>query len=108
MGSIGTLRPDIAPQGQGADQSRDPAVGLEAYFLRQVLAEVNKSADGLFGGGFAGGTFSEMLNEALADSITSSGGIGIAKQLDPALGGASTSAGLPGSLPGAIHALHAQ
>lgn len=69
---------------QDANQA---ASALESYFLRRVLSEVRTSEDGLLGGGFAGGMFKEMFDEAIADSMSAAGGIGIgqtvAKQLDP-------------------------
>lgn len=63
------------------------ATALESYFMRRVLSEVKTSEDSLLGGGFAGGMFKEMFDEAIADSMSAAGGIGIgqtvAKQLDP-------------------------
>jgi Rod binding domain-containing protein len=53
------------------------AASLEAYFLRRILAEV-KSGEGMAGGGFAGSTFKEMFDEALADSMADAGGVGLA------------------------------
>lgn len=71
------------------------AQALEAYFLRQVLAEVHTSSESaLFGGGFAGSTFHEMLNAELAESMSKSGGIGLSKMLEQ--GFAPTPGGLPG------------
>lgn len=70
---------------QDANQA---ATALESYFMRRVLSEVKTSEDSLLGGGFAGGMFKEMFDEAIADSMSAAGGIGIgqtvAKQLDPA------------------------
>jgi Rod binding domain-containing protein len=75
----------MASRIQDANQA---ATALESYFLRRVLSEVRTSEDGLLGGGFAGGMFKEMFDEAIADSMSAAGGIGIgqtvAKQLDPA------------------------
>ena len=57
---------------------------LEAFFLRQLLAET-KPQSGSIDGGFAGDTFKQMLNEAIADKMVAAGGIGMstvfAKQL---------------------------
>jgi murein DD-endopeptidase MepM/ murein hydrolase activator NlpD len=68
--------PDV---GQAASQ-------LEAYFLRRTLAEV-QPGEGLTGGGFAGGMFKDMLDEAISDAMAKAGGVGIAQavedQLDP-------------------------
>ena len=70
------------------------ATALEAYFLRRVLSEVRSSEEGLLGGGFAGGMFKEMFDEAVADAMSAAGGVGVAdvisKQLDP--NGAAASA----------------
>jgi len=75
----------VASRIQDANQA---ASALESYFLRRVLSEVRTSEDGLLGGGFAAGMFKEMFDEAIADSMSAAGGIGIgqtvAKQLDPA------------------------
>jgi Rod binding domain-containing protein len=75
----------VANRIQDANQA---ATALESYFLRRVLSEVRSSEEGLLGGGFAGGMFKEMFDEAVADSMSAAGGVGIgqvvAKQLDPA------------------------
>ena len=68
-----------------ANEPNDDAVakaarGLEAHFLRQVLAEVRDAAPAL-DGGFAGSTFKEMLDGALSDSMAASGGIGLGKMI---------------------------
>jgi murein DD-endopeptidase MepM/ murein hydrolase activator NlpD len=61
---------------------------LEAFFLRQLLSEARpEGADG----GFAGDTFKQMFDEAIADKMASAGGIGLAdvfsKQLAKQAGG---------------------
>lgn len=61
------------------------ATAMEAYFLRRVLAEVHPG-DAFTGGGLAGSTFHEMLNEALADEMAEAGGIGLAAQVAEQLG----------------------
>jgi Rod binding domain-containing protein len=74
-----------APQAQAAHGA---ARQIEAYFLRRVLSEVRGSSGGLLDGGFAGGTFREMLDETLADKMADAGGVGLAplieRQLAPA------------------------
>ena len=50
---------------------------LEAFFLRQLLAEARPKG-GMIDGGFAGDTFSQMLDEAIADKIAGAGGLGMA------------------------------
>jgi flagellar protein FlgJ len=68
------------------DETTVAARGLEAHFLRQLLAEVRGTAEGgLLDGGFAGSTFREMLDGALADRMAQGGGIGIAKLLQKQL-----------------------
>lgn len=63
---------------------------LEAFFMRQLLAEARTDAtDG--SDGFAGDTFKQMFDEAVADKLSSAGGIGLAqvfaKQLERQAGG---------------------
>ena len=69
------------------DDAHKAARSLESYLLRRVLAEVKTSENSMTGGGFAGDTFKDMFDEAIADAMASAGGIGladiIAKQLDP-------------------------
>jgi murein DD-endopeptidase MepM/ murein hydrolase activator NlpD len=65
--------------GAPAPVKEDPAKAagkqLEAFFLRQLLSEARpQSADG----GFAGDTFKQMFDEAVADKMASAGGIGLA------------------------------
>lgn len=64
------------------------ARALEAYFLRQVFAELRKSSDGgLLGQGMAGSTFQEMLDGAMADQMAMSGGVGLARTIEEQLSG---------------------
>jgi murein DD-endopeptidase MepM/ murein hydrolase activator NlpD len=72
------------------DDTGAAAKALEAYFLRQVLAEV-RSATGSADGGFAGATFHEMLDEALADAMASAGGVGLADVVEGSMGSATVS-----------------
>ena len=69
------------------DKSHDAKVAsqqLEAFFLRQLLSETKTSGSSI-DGGFAGDTFKQMLNEAIADKMVAAGGVGMstvfAKQL---------------------------
>jgi len=66
------------------DDTGAAAKALEAYFLRQVLAEVRSAT------GFAGATFHEMLDEALADAMASSGGLGLADVVEGSMDGGVT------------------
>ncbi len=68
--------------------AEDPAAQLEAYFVRRMFAEMRASSQkGLLSGGFGDKMFTEMLDEALADAIAESGGIGIASSIGDELGG---------------------
>lgn len=49
---------------------------LEAFFLRQLLAEARPTAGGQ--DGFAGDTFKQMFDDAVADKMSGAGGIGLA------------------------------
>lgn len=67
------------------------AQGLEAFLVRRMLSEMRGSlggsAGGLLDGGFAGSTFREMLDEALADHVSAAGGIGLAPIFERELAG---------------------
>ena len=76
------------PAAQRPDKASDAQVAarqLEAFFLRQMLTEARPQGGGMLDGGFAGDTFKQMLNEAIADKMTAAGGVGMtqmfAKQL---------------------------
>lgn len=69
-----------------AKQARNAAKQLEAFFLRQFLAEARPST-GSKDGGFAGDTFKDMFDNALADSMSASGGFGLTATFEKALGG---------------------
>jgi murein DD-endopeptidase MepM/ murein hydrolase activator NlpD len=81
------LPPGHAPPARETtrDSVQVAAKQLEAFFLRQMLAESRPQGGGMLGGGFAGDTFKQMLDEAIADKMTAAGGIGMtamfAKQL---------------------------
>ncbi len=74
-------------QAEPAQQARAAAKQLEAFFLRQLLAEARPQGGGGIDSGFAGDTFKQMLDEALADKMSNAGGLGLAsmfeRQLDP-------------------------
>lgn len=59
--------------------------GLEAFFLRQLLAET-RGTGGMLSGGFAGETFQAMLDEAMADAMANAG-LGLADTFAAALSG---------------------
>lgn len=62
-----------------AEQTKTAARQLEAFILRQLLAEARPAGGGGIDGGFAGDTFKQMLDEALADKMASAGGLGLAQ-----------------------------
>ena len=61
------------------DDVDEAATQMEAYFLRQILKEMQPdTSNSLMNPGHSGRMFKEMLNEALADSMSKAGGIGLA------------------------------
>ncbi len=52
---------------------------LEALFVRRMLSESHGTGGGMLDGGFAGDTFKQMMDEALADKMTAGNGIGMQK-----------------------------
>ncbi len=72
------------PAPAARDDKDVAAKQLEAFFLRRLLAETRPKG-GMIDGGFAGETFSEMLNEAIADKMSSAGGIGMASMFSAEL-----------------------
>jgi murein DD-endopeptidase MepM/ murein hydrolase activator NlpD len=68
-----------------AAQAKQAAKQLEAFFLRQFLAEARPDTS-VLGGGFAGDTFKDMLDSALADSMAAAGGLGMATSFESQLG----------------------
>ena len=106
------------PSAAKSDDPAKAAKSLEAYFLRQVLSEVRKSSasagqKSMFDGGFAGDTFKEMLDGALADAMA--GSAGIAKTLQssmeassPKVPGMSKALSKPPAAPIPVSDKHAQ
>jgi murein DD-endopeptidase MepM/ murein hydrolase activator NlpD len=80
-----TPPPREAPRGK--DSVQVAAKQLEAFFLRQLLSEARPQGGGMLDGGFAGDTFKQMLDEAIADKMTAAGGVGLAKMFAKQLGG---------------------
>jgi peptidoglycan hydrolase FlgJ len=62
---------------------RKAAEGFEAIFIRQLLKSMQSdiSGEGMFGGGTAGGIYTDMVNNALAESMAGKSGLGIADAL---------------------------
>jgi murein DD-endopeptidase MepM/ murein hydrolase activator NlpD len=77
------LRSDAPERGDAAEAARQ----LEAFFVRQFLAQAKPQTPGMLDGGFAGDTFREMLDGAMADAIAEAGGLGLASTFEAALGG---------------------
>jgi murein DD-endopeptidase MepM/ murein hydrolase activator NlpD len=69
------------------DPVQTAAKQLEAFFLRRLLAEARPQGAGGIDGGFAGDTFKQMLDEAIADKMSAAGGIGMSQMFAKQLGG---------------------
>lgn len=69
-----------------AEQAETAAKQLEAFFLRQLLTEARPQGGGI-DGGFAGDTFKQMLDDALADKMSNAGGFGMASMFQSQLDG---------------------
>ena len=96
MTAVGLTPPTPPTQ---AEQAKSAAKQLEAFFLRQLLAEARPAGGGGIDSGFAGDTFKQMLDEALADKMAGAGGLGLAhmfeKQLAQAPGSAIAASATP-------------
>jgi murein DD-endopeptidase MepM/ murein hydrolase activator NlpD len=79
----------------GKDAAHVAARQLESFFLRQMLSESRPQGGGMLDGGFAGDTFKQMLDEAIADKMTAAGGIGMTQMFAKQLGKADEVAGAP-------------
>ncbi|HVV85932.1 MAG TPA: peptidoglycan DD-metalloendopeptidase family protein [Kofleriaceae bacterium] len=98
MTAIALSTPGIA-RGDGPERG-DPAEAarkLEGFFVRQFLALARPQEPGMLDGGFAGDTFKEMLDGAIADAVTDGGGLGLAATFEGALGGEQKAAVRPGA-----------
>jgi murein DD-endopeptidase MepM/ murein hydrolase activator NlpD len=78
-----------AAQPTQAEQAKTAAKQLEAFFLRQLLAEARPQGGGGIDGGFAGDTFKQMLDDALADKMSNAGGLGMATMFQSQLDGSA-------------------
>ena len=79
--ALGAAAPTIGSiAGRSANEAREAAEAFESIFLAQVLDQMFRGikTDGLFGGGFSEGLYRSMMNEQVANSISRSGGVGIA------------------------------
>ena len=82
-----------APPTDKAKSVQLAAKKLEAFFLRTMLTEARPKGGGALDGGFAGDTFKQMLDEALADKMAAAGGIGMTQMFAKQLGKADEVAG---------------
>ncbi len=80
----------IGVQPTKTDPAKAAAKQLEAFFLRRLLAEARPKTAGMLAGGFAGDTFKDMMDEALADKMSAAGGLGISEMFSKQLGPGST------------------
>lgn len=90
MTSIGAptmVPPTLARSQPTADDVAEASRELEAFFVRQFLAQARPQTPGMLDGGFAGDTFRDMLDNAMADAIADAGGMGLAMTFESALGG---------------------
>ncbi|MFN0249704.1 MAG: peptidoglycan DD-metalloendopeptidase family protein [Kofleriaceae bacterium] len=84
--ATGAVKPQAPSQ---EEQAKTAAKQLEAFFLRQLLAEARPQGGGI-DGGFAGDTFKQMLDEALADRMSNAGGFGMASMFQAQLDGSAS------------------
>jgi murein DD-endopeptidase MepM/ murein hydrolase activator NlpD len=100
------LAPQTPPAVDPHRDAKTAAKQLEAFFLRRLLAESRPQGGGMLDGGFAGDTFKQMLDEAVADKVSAAGGLGMADMFVKQLTGKD--AGVPPSVlpqPGIPHDL---
>ncbi len=94
-----TLKPitpgPLAAHTLKADPAQTAAKQLESFFLRQLLSEAKTQSGG--DGGFAGDTFKSMFDEAVADKMSSAGGIGLADMFAKQLGAKPQGSDAPGT-----------
>jgi murein DD-endopeptidase MepM/ murein hydrolase activator NlpD len=83
-----TLKPvdagPLAAHPPKTDPAQTAAKQLESFFLRQLLTEARPQAGA--DSGFAGDTFKSMFDDAVADKMSSAGGIGLASMFAKQLG----------------------
>jgi len=87
--------PAQPPARETKDNAQVAAKQLEAFFLRQLLSEARPQGGGMLDGGFAGDTFKQMLDEAIADKMTAAGGIGMTAMFAKHLGKTDEIVGAP-------------
>ena len=74
-----SLQGNLSPK----EQARAVAEQFEGVFLNQMLSAMFEGIgeNDVFGGGYAEDTYRDLLTETYADTITKSGGIGIADSI---------------------------
>ena len=77
--------PLVSLAAPNVDDRHETATQLEALFIRRVLAEMHTSESSLFGRGFQGDMFKEMLDQHVADALSQTGGFGIAEMFEQQL-----------------------
>ena len=77
---------DVDPATKARNDAKAAARQLEAFFLRQMLTEARPQGGGALDGGFAGDTFKQMMDDAMADKMSAAGGIGMASLFAKQLG----------------------
>ena len=92
------------PPPDPARDAKTAAKQLEAFFLRRLLAEARPQGGGMLDGGFAGDTFKQMLDEAVADKVSAAGGLGMADLFVKQLTGTDPPAPSPHGMPGGVPA----
>ena len=90
-----TSLPALHPAPPAKDDAHVAAKQLEAFFLRRLLAEAQPAGGTGLDSGFAGDTFKQMLDEAIADKMAGAGGIGLAEMFAHQLGGQPSPAAPP-------------
>lgn len=102
LGTVSTapVPPEIAKGGPAARKAYETALGFEQLLVRQLTQQI-VSASGLDGSaddgssgdgsaddsGLGSSPYASMLPDALAQSITDAGGLGLAAQMAPLLEG---------------------
>ena len=90
--SVAPIPPDIRAEGADAVKRYRAALDFEQLLVRQLTSQLTQSAsitgdDDEEGGDAASGLQKEMIPDALAQSITMNGGLGLARSLYGSLEG---------------------
>jgi Rod binding domain-containing protein len=87
---IDTVPADVRADGERGRKLYDAALGFEQTLVRSLAAQLAATAtpddeDGESGGDAASGLIRDQIPDALADSIASTGGLGLAHELYSAM-----------------------